>query len=157
MKFKPTLALALMFYICSAQADNANNSCMVRSCAPGQHVVVRTSKDDPVAQCPTNALSTFANFVIGLAAMRSQMGVPSPADPDDLLASQQGDTAILIQKFKSDAGVSSAKEAFAACQLGKDGVKATVLEVDQQSLQAKISPQNSDVPIWLPSAHIDKL
>lgn len=147
---------AVFLLILSASLPVAADTCTAATCQPGQHVTIYTSSSEPAALCPTEALSAYANFVLGLGVIQSEMGHFLPKDPNDLEASQEGETAVMVKHLREQAGVGSAREAFAACRPGKSGIRGTVIQADASQEQLKVSPEKSGTPFWLPANFADK-
>jgi hypothetical protein len=133
----------------------AAESCVGGVCKVGNTVQTTGSKNDWAFHCPTQGLSEYTNYVLGIWAMQSEVFGVKPDPNIDVNA--KGETAQALAMFRRESGAKSFDEARKRCVAGKAGVKGKITEFPSGSLAMKIEPANGGAAFWTSEAHVIRI
>jgi len=156
-------AMALAISSSAAFADTPQNSCLVKTCAPGDHAVTYATKQEPFLACPTRELAAYTSSVLGLLALQVQLtgAMPNISDktgePEYL--DQNGkpnETRLMLDSLRNKAGVTSFDQAVATCAPGRNKSKVTILNVQKDAEVVYVHDEARKINYWMPTSSLDK-
>lgn len=129
-------------------------SCLTETCKIGDTVKTHTSKNDVTYFCPTQALTEYTSFILGMWAVQSEiMGI----QPDRGIESNStGETAVMLSNLRRAAKVNSYDEAANLCTWGKNGVKGSIIDKPAGSVSMKIQPKGGLPAFWTTEGFVIK-
>ncbi|MBU9203093.1 hypothetical protein KTD31_17190 [Burkholderia multivorans] len=155
--------VGLLFVASAVFAASPNDSCLAKSCAVGDHAVTRASKAEPFYACPTRELASYTSTVIGLIALQYSLTGTLPNISDRTGEPEYGDsngkpnqTRLLVDAKRRQAGVSTFDQAIAACALGRNRAKVTVLNYQPDDGVAYVHDEARKTNYWMPISSLDK-
>lgn len=156
--------IAMLAFVASSTvyaAKPIDKNCSIASCDAGTSAVTTASKSDPYFACPTRQLSAYTSLVLGLIAMQIQFTGKFPNISDvtgepEYLDTKDGpnQTRLVLDKYRSLAGVKTFDQAVAACQPGKSGQRVTVLNNPSDMLVMWVKDEKGQT-FWMPKGHAD--
>ncbi len=162
--------LAVVLVQCSIKNDESNANapvdsaspikatCLSSECPAGTKAVTYTTQQNPFYYCKSNELSDYANYVLNLMLRQAEFaGNPPDVSRKTGEPVVQGDDKILLDKYRTQAGVSSFEEAISKCYRGEGNVKVLVLYNPKESNSIYVAAEeNPKDRFWLPKARLDK-
>jgi hypothetical protein len=149
-------AVLLALASTSAYAFNAQDVCgMGAPCRAGSHVITHADKAEPFYACPTRELSDYIGTVIGMMAMQSLMGVVLNLSPQTGEPEWKGETETIVSGMRSKAHVKTFDEAASQCSKGRNGIRAIVLNHEDDALSIWVTVRNGN--FWAPAAAFDSV
>lgn len=154
----------LGFLVTTSVASAApNNSCIAKACSVGDHAVTYASKSEPFYACPTRELASYTSTVLGLIALQYSLtgslpnisdktGEPEYADSNG----QPNQTRSLLDAKRRRAGVATFDQAIAACAPGRNKMKVTILNSQQDDGVAYVHDEARKINYWMPISSLDK-
>lgn len=117
-------------------ADSGVN-CAANNCKKGDIVLVVSTDTEPAAACPTKAVARYVSYVFAFAS-----------DTGKLEDQMDGIFAMTRDKLRSDAKVSSFREAASSCWKFPSGSEVTILEVESDPDLIRVAPVDGSAPYW---------
>lgn len=145
----------------TAPADSASPikaTCLSSECPGGTKAVTYTSQQEPFYSCKSNELSEYANYVVSVMLRQVEFaGNPPDVSRKTGEPVVQGDDKILLDKYRTQAGVSSFEEAISKCYRGKGNLKVVVLYNPKEGNSIYVaSEEDQKDKFWLPKARLNK-
>ena len=126
--------------------------CDFADCPAGTKVTTASAKDGPFYSCQTEALSDYANTVLGLVAMQKQMtGTMPNVDPKTGEPVYQDQTEGMLTSLRHKAGVEAFDDAVAHCQFGPYKRTAIVMNFVRGRQSTWVSDSRTNAPFWAPT------
>lgn len=144
-------AASLVMLTSRAYAFDPQNVCGIGApCRAGASVVTFADKSNPFYACPSRELSDYIGTVIGLTAMQATMGMVANLSPKTGEPEWTGSTEALVSSLRSKAHVTTFDQAAAECRKGRGGIRAVVLNHEDNALSMWVQAKNSKWSFWAP-------
>lgn len=152
-----TLIFTLMPKPSINTAVDPSRNCLSAVC-PAETKAV-TDPTQPYYNCKSGELSDYANYVLSvLIAQEPSAGIAPEITAKTGEPVVQGKEKILLDKYRTNAGVSSFENAIAKCYRGVGNLRVVVLynPVESSNSIYVSSEENPQDKFWLPKERLDK-
>jgi hypothetical protein len=152
------LLSGLAFFSAAAYGDISPNMCTLETCKAGAHAITYATKNEPYYSCPRRELTDYVSFILGVVAIDATMGIVPNISDQTGEPEVKGDTKAILDNLRSRAQVTSADDAVALCQSGKNGRKVLVINVPDDALLAVyVHDLKANTNFWMPIGSLNKL
>lgn len=145
------LLLALSF----AAVAGENKSCSLHDCAAGSMVVSYATRSEPYFACPSQELSDYTNYVLGIIEMNAMFGEMPNISPDTGEPEQTGKSRAILDYLRIKARVSTFDQAVAACKKGRGGLRLMVANNPKGGTSMWVFERKTKKSFWAPKSSID--
>lgn len=150
------LLSVLVFFAPLSVGANSKTQCNVVDCDTNSKVISYATKSDPYYACPTQELSDYTNFVLGLISFGYQMTGKFPnVSPVTGEPEYEGQTKSMLDTMRSAAGVGTFDQAVSECKIGKNRLRLRVLNNPQGGVSIWVLDDRTKKTFWMPKTHLD--
>lgn len=147
----------LFFYGSEALSEVPKNLCTYETCKAGTKAITYFKKSDAYYACPTRELANYVNTLVGLISMQAAFGVMPNVSDKTGEPEYEGETKALVDSLRTKAQVRTFDQGVAACALGENRRKVTVINMPPASSVAYVIDEKRQTSSWVPIFHLDKV
>jgi hypothetical protein len=151
---------ALIFTLVQNQtktiAADSSQNCLGSACPIGTKAMTYSIQQEPYYTCKSGELSDYANYVLNVMLAQVQIsGIPQKVSAITGEPEVQGKEKILLDKYRTNAGVASFEDAISMCYKGIGKLSVTVLYNPAESDSLYVSSeQNKEDKFWIPKTRL---